>query len=102
MLKRYLPALLLCFTLCGCTYNGTVRRGLYQTPKAGEKLNASVLVVADRNIPQEVYITDPDDSDMQAYRLHVGDGVAVAVTDAMATFFIISFLSTSNSLCDIY
>jgi len=80
-----LGILALCVT--GCTYRGQVRRNIYQGALSTPKINASVLVLTDKNIPQELLITDTDNSDFQSFRLETKDGIAAAVTDAMSTLF---------------
>lgn len=70
-----------------CTYHGTIRPNLYPSSTNENPVEASIFVLADHHIPQEIYITDPDDSDTQAYLLHTSQGVVVSVTDALGTLF---------------
>lgn len=85
-MKRLLFLILISLALTACTYHGKIRRGLYKNVPADNRVDASILVIADRNIPSEIMITDNDNGE-QAFILQTGDGVAVAVTDALATLF---------------
>ena len=87
MYRRILLLLLIGVLLAGCTYRGQIRRGLYTQPAVDERLDASVLVLTDRNIPPQILITEPENSDTQAFVLQTADGTAVAVTDALSTLF---------------
>lgn len=77
--------LFVCATLVllgGCTYHGKIHRGIYQKPDYEEKINARVMVVADKFFPQSV--TLEGDS---AYHFRLSDGLPVAVADALGTLF---------------
>ena len=79
---------LLCVLLAsGCSYRGQVRKNIYQRQAVAPKISASVLIPTDTNIPQELFFTDPDDSDFQSFRLETKDGVLFAVSDALGSLF---------------
>ena len=84
--RRILGLLLVGFLVAGCTYRGPIRRGIYTQPPQKDRLDASVLVVTDRHLPDELSVTDPG-NDTQLFVLQTADGVAVAVTDALGTLF---------------
>ena len=86
MCKRIFCGLLVGFIITGCTYHGQIRRGLYVQPPLPDRINASVLVVTDRNVPREITVADPG-NDSQLFVLQTADGVAVAATDALGTLF---------------
>ncbi len=86
-MRRVFFLLLLVSMGTACTYHGQIRRGLYTRPAYRDRTDASILVVADRQIPAQILITDPDNADTQAFVLDTVDGVAVAVTDALGTLF---------------
>ena len=86
-MKRAWIIFLLFGLLAACTYHGKVRRGIYSSLAMDNRINAFVLVIADRHIPAQILITDMDASDSQAFVLETDDGVAVAAADALATLF---------------
>ena len=86
MYRRILCLLLFVFFVAGCTYRGPIRRGIYTSSSLSNRLDASVLVVTDRNLPEEILISEPG-NDTQLFVLQTKDGVAVAVTDALGTLF---------------
>ena len=86
-MKRVFTVFMLLCLFCACTYHGKIRRGIYHANPLDNRVNAFLLVVSDRNIPEQILITDPKHSDSQAFVLNTGDGVAVATADALATLF---------------
>ena len=71
--------------LCACTYHGQIRRGIYQPTSSDNRLDASVLVVSDQDIPTQITIAESETSSLYTFTLDVADGVAVAATDALST-----------------
>ena len=73
--------------LSGCTYNGRVPRNVYHPIPLENRVDASVLVISDQNIPARLSITDPNDVSLYNFTLEIADGTAVAVTDGLSTLF---------------
>lgn len=72
--------ILLLFT--GCTYHGKIRGGVYKYPDYKNKIDARVMVVADKYYNDEVWL------DMYGqYRFTLQDGLAHAVADGLASLF---------------
>lgn len=86
MYRRILLFLLVGILLTGCTYHGQIRRGIYTQTPPPERVDASVLLIAD-HLPTQVLIADPEEADTQAFVLQIADGTAIAATDALATLF---------------
>ena len=83
LLRRLTILWLGCFMLFGgCTYNGQIRRGIYKHKDYKEKINARVMVVADKFYPQRLTL----DGTSQ-YVFYLSDGFPVAAADALATLF---------------
>lgn len=83
---RLVGCLLWLTLLVACTYHGRIRRGLY-TPRAqSSPTDVSLLVIADKNIPNRISVTDPTNTSFYDFTLDVADGTAVAVTDMLAQF----------------
>ncbi len=76
------------FALCaavllgGCTYHGKIHRGIYRHSDYQEKVNARVMVVADKFYPETLTV---DGS--ARYSIRLSDGFPVAVADALGTLF---------------
>ncbi len=68
--------------MSGCTYHGKIHRSIYQKPDYEEKINARVMVVADKFFPQT--LTLEGDS---TYHFRLSDGFPIAVADALGTLF---------------
>lgn len=68
--------------LQGCTYHAAIHRNIYRRSDFEEKINARVMVVADKFYPPVVSV---DGSGKLNYRLK--DGFPVAVADALGTLF---------------
>lgn len=81
-----LVGMIFCLLLVGCAYHGRVPRGIYHPTAQPNRADQSILVVSDKNIPQKILITDPTSSALYDFTLEVGDGTAVAVTDALSAF----------------
>ena len=82
---RWIGCVCLLAALSGCAYHGRVRRGLYLPLKTTQPIEASILIISDKNIPDKLTITDPTSSALYDFTLDVGDGTVVAVTDALGT-----------------
>jgi len=96
MRVRLLTLLVLALCLGGCTYRAQVRRGIYRGPENALKINASVLVISDENIPQELFIGDTENNGLQSFLLETKDGVTAAVTDALGTLFATAEAGSAN------
>ncbi len=72
--------------LTACSYHGRVRRGLYEGVAQPQKAAVSLLVISDKYIPEQISITDPNNSSLYGFTLDVSDATAVAVTDALGAF----------------
>lgn len=81
-----LVGIIACLLLAGCAYHGKVSRGIYHPTPRTDRADASILIVSDKNIPQQVLITDPTSSALYDFTLEVGDGTLVAVTDFLSAF----------------
>lgn len=68
--------------LGGCTYHGKIHRGIYRHSDYQEKVNARVMVVADRFYPETVTLDGSG-----RYTIRLSDGLPVAVADALGTLF---------------
>ena len=84
---NFKPVLLVLATgllLAGCAYHGRVPRGIYHPLSQPQRADVSLLVISDKNIPPEIVITDPTSAALYDFTLTIGDGTAVAVTDALS------------------
>ncbi len=99
--RRILLLLLAGYLFTGCTYHGQIRRGIYPSSPKQDRVDASILVIADQHIPPQVLIADPENPDTQAFILQTADGTAVATTDALATLFTQADAGNAN-LQDLY
>ena len=70
-----------CFAFQGCAYHGRIHRGIYKHSDYSDKIDARVMVVGDKFIPEKVTFSD------RSFTFQVRDGVSVAVADALATLF---------------
>ena len=87
-MKQYLIFLLVSILfISGCTYHGQVRRNIYKESDRTPAIHASVLVRANQHVPQELLITDTENSDMQSFLLKIREGVTSAVVDALRGLF---------------
>ena len=81
---------ILCLTIClgvaGCAYHGKIPRGVYTATPTDKRVDASLLVISDKNIAQKIVITDPTSAALYDFTLDVGDGTVVAVADALSAF----------------
>ena len=74
---------LLAVLLCGgCTYHGKIHRDIYKHSDYEEKINARVMVVADKFFPQTLTLQ----GDSQYY-FRLSDGLPIAVAEALGTLF---------------
>lgn len=71
----------------GCSYHGTLRRGIYPSSANNSKINARVLVVTDQFIPTRITILHPYKKGDYAFLFNTADGVAVAAADALGSLF---------------
>lgn len=70
-----------CFAFQGCAYHGRIHRGIYKHSDYSDKIDARVMVVGNKFIPEQVTFSD------RSFTFQVRDGVSVAVADALATLF---------------
>ena len=75
-------ALIFLLALQGCTYQGKIRRGIYNHRDFKEKIPARVMVVADKFYREKIYL---DNEHIYSFRLK--DGLPIAVADALGTLF---------------
>ncbi len=89
--RRIFPraVVILCLLLlaAGCNYHGRIKRGIYQTPSFDDKIEARVMVVADKYIQHSFTFKDRNLTPINAYIIRVDDGAAVAAADALGTLF---------------
>ncbi len=86
--RRLLPVALACLLpLCGCNYHGRLKRGIYNTPSFDDKIEARVMVVADRFIQPYFSFKDDNLTPVNSYQIRTRDGASVAAADALGTLF---------------
>ena len=87
--RRLLPcaAVVVCLLTAGCNYHGRIKRGIYKTPAFDHKIEARVMVVADKYIQQTFTFKDHNLTPINSYTIRVDDGAAVAAADALGTLF---------------
>lgn len=88
-IRRTTPLVLSAVMLfsAGCNYHGRLKRGIYKTPSFDDKIDASVLVVADKFLQHTFTFKDYNLTPINSYVIRVDDGAAVASADALATLF---------------
>ena len=88
-LRRILSgAMLVCVLfIVGCNYHGRLKRGFYKTPSFDDKIEASVMVAADKFIQHSFTFKDDNLTPINSYIIRVDDGAAVAAADALGTLF---------------
>ncbi|OUO56827.1 S1C family serine protease [Candidatus Avelusimicrobium gallicola] len=87
--RRFLPGTLVFLLLFafGCNYHGRIKRGIYKTPPFDDKIEASVMVPADRFLQQAFTFKDDNLTPINSYTFRIDDGAAVAAADALGTLF---------------
>ena len=71
----------------GCNYHGRLKRGIYKTPSFDEKIEAQVMVVADKFLQHSFTFKDENLTPINSYIIRIDDGAAVAAADALGTLF---------------
>ena len=78
---------ILCLLAAGCNYHGRLKRGIYKTPDFDDKIEARVMVVADKYLQHSFTFKDRNLTPINSYVIRVDDGAAVAAADALGTLF---------------
>ena len=73
--------------LGGCTYHGKFSRGLYRQPDVSPKINASVMVVQDKYVPDFFRVESDEFIALRRFVIRTDDGLSTAAADALATLF---------------
>ena len=73
--------------LGGCTYHGKFSRGLYRQPDVSPKINASVMVVQDKYVPDFFRVESDEFIALRRFVIRTDDGLSAAAADALATLF---------------
>lgn len=87
--RRFLPVavvLVLSF-MTGCNYHGRLKRGFYKTPDFDDKIQARVMVAADKFIQHSFSFNDGNLTPVNSFQIRTDDGAAVAAADALGTLF---------------
>lgn len=90
MYKSILGVLMGCCLLTACgtnTHYSRVRRGIYHPQVFDDRVDAAVLVVYDRFLPETLEFTDDNLSEANRLVVETADGFAVAAADALSTLF---------------
>ena len=87
--RRLFPCavVILCLLAAGCNYHGRLKRGIYKTPDFDDKIEARVMVVADKYLQHSFTFKDRNLTPINSYVIRVDDGAAVAAADALGTLF---------------
>ena len=73
--------------LGGCTYHGKFSRGLYRQPDVSPKINASVMVVQDKYVPDFFRVESDEFIAFRRFVIRTDDGLSAAAADALSTLF---------------
>lgn len=73
--------------LGGCTYHGKFSRGLYRQPDVSPKINASVMVVQDKYVPDFFRVESDEFIALRRFVIRTDDGLSTAAADALSTLF---------------
>lgn len=84
---KILPFLMSVLLLGGCTYHGKFSRGLYRQPDLSPKINASVMVVQDKYVPDFFRVESDEFIALRRFVIRTDDGLSTAAADALATLF---------------
>lgn len=73
--------------LGGCTYHGKFSRGLYRQSDVSPKINASVMVVQDKYVPDFFRVESDEFIAFRRFVIRTDDGLSAAAADALSTLF---------------